>query len=394
MRTTGDLRRIFKASVMNPVASDRVDRYDPGYLVVSGERIESLTKDDPRGTLPSAQYVDLGMSVIMPGFVDTHVHLPQFAIMGLGSGELLTWLNTYTYPEEARFADPEYAAKIAGQFFDALIANGTTTAVIYSSVHEEATDLAFAAARSKGIRAFIGKVMMDRNSPEALLEKTEESIDQSVRLFEKWDGAENGRLRYIFTPRYAAACSMQLMNRVGEFARKRRAFIQSHLSENREEVAWIHQLFPAYGSYAGVYEAAGLLNERAIMAHCIHLSSGETSLLARTRTNVAFCPYSNRTLRSGTMPYRVLRDAGLNISLGTDVAAGPSLSMLEQMQQAMSAANIPESEALYLATLGGAKALGLQARIGSFEPGKDADFVVVDDGRIREVYLRGKLVYG
>src|SRR5262249_51904658 len=152
---------------------------------VAGERIESLTKNDPRPSLPGAEFIDLGSKVVLPGFVDTHVHLPQFGTLGTGSGELLTWLNTYIYPEEARFADPDYAAKIAQQFFDALVANGTTTAVIYSSVHEEATDLAFSAARTRGIRAFIGKVMMDRNSPEALLEDTQSSIEQSVRLFEK-----------------------------------------------------------------------------------------------------------------------------------------------------------------------------------------------------------------
>ena len=328
----------------------------------------------------------------MPGFVDTHVHLPQFAIMGIGSGELLSWLNTYTYPEEARFADPEYAAKISQQFFDALVANGTTTAVVYSSVHEEATDIAFCAAQASGIRVFIGKVMMDRNSPEALLEETEQSISRSVRLFNKWDGAEEGRLRYIFTPRFAAACSMQLMKRIGAIALERGAFVQSHLSENRHEVEWVRRLFPSSPSYAAVYDSAGLLTERSIMAHCIHLAPDEIALLSRARTKVAFCPYSNRTLRSGTMPYQTLRDAGLNISLGTDVAGGPSLSMLEQMREAMTAAQIPWSEALYLATLAGAKALGLAGSIGNFEPGKDADFVVVANDVVEEVYVRGRRV--
>ncbi len=391
--TTRDLRRIFKGLVMNPVAVDRVEVHDPGYLVVAGEKIEQLGSDDPRPKFPSAEYVDLGSKTILPGFVDTHVHLSQFAIMGIGAGELLTWLNTYTYPEEARFADPEYAAKISQEFFDALVANGTTTAAIYSSVHERATDIAFTAARAKGVRAFSGKVMMDRNSPEALQERTEDSVAASVRLFEKWEGADNGRLRYIFTPRFAAACSMELMKRVGEIARAASVFVQSHLSENKDEVEWVRKLFPDYPSYTAVYDSAGMLSERSIMAHCIHLSSEEIALLARRRANVAFCPYSNRTLRSGTMPYRTLRDAGLNIALGTDVAGGPSLSMLEQMQQAMTAANITQAEALYLATLGGAKALGLADRIGNFESGKDADFVITDMSSISSVYVRGNLVY-
>jgi guanine deaminase len=390
MNTTGVLRRVFKALVMNPLGPDLVESSDPGYLVIAGEKIERLTKDDPRPALPSSEFIDLGGKRILPGFVDTHVHLPQFAIMGVGAGELLTWLNTYTYPEEARFADPEYAAKISEQFFDALVANGTTTAAIYASVHERATDIAFSTARRKGIRAFIGKVMMDRNTPEPLLEKTEDSIAASLRLFEKWDGAESGRLRYVFTPRYAAGCSMELMQRVGDVARERGAYLQSHLSENKDEVEWVRRLFPSCGSYAAIYDSAGLLTDRSIMAHCIHLSSDEITLLSRRRTAVAFCPYSNRSLRSGTMPYRTLRDAGLNISLATDVAGGPSLSMLEQMREAMAAAQIPWEEALYLATLGGAKALGLAGEIGNFEAGKDADFVVVDNETVEQVYVRGQ----
>jgi guanine deaminase len=393
MNTLRDIRRIFKGSVSNPVAPDRVESYAPGYLVIAGEKIEQLRRDDPRKEFPDADFVDAGNQSIVPGFVDTHVHLPQFRIMGIGAGELLTWLNTITYPEETRFADPEYAAGVAREFFDALVASGTTTAMIYSSVHEEATDIAFAAARTRGIRAFIGKVMMDRNSPEALQEETEDSISASMRLFDKWDGADGGRLRYVFTPRFAASCSTELMTRVGRIARERMAFVQSHLSENKDEVDWVGKLFPAAPSYTGVYDSAGLLNERSIMAHCIHLSSAEVALLAQRRTKVAFCPYSNRTLRSGTMPYRTLRDAGLNISLGTDVAGGPSLSMLEQMREAMTAAGIAQPEALYLATLGGAKALGLDDRIGNFEAGKDADFVIADRQTIREVYVRGKLVY-
>jgi len=389
MSTSDDLRRIFKACVANPIAIDRVDAYDPGYLVVKGDKIEQLSRGDPRPAMPSAEFIDFGKKTLVPGFVDTHVHLPQFGIMGVGSGELLTWLNTYTYPEETRFADPEYAVTIARKFFDALVVNGTTTAAIYSSVHEKATDIAFSIARTKGIRAFIGKVMMDRNSPPALLEETDESIAASLRLFERWDGADNGRLRYVFTPRFAGSCSMELMMRVGKITRDRNAFIQSHLSENPGEVAWIRQLFPTFPSYTAVYDSAGMLTEQSIMAHCIHVTADEIAVLCRQGVNVAFCPYSNRTLHSGIMPYRRLRNAGLSISLGSDVAGSPSLAMLDQMREAMAAADITWSEALYLATLGGAKALGLSDRIGSFGAGKDADFVVVDRDAVQEVYIRG-----
>jgi guanine deaminase len=412
MTTTPGFRRVFKALVMNPLAPDRVEVYDPGYLVVADEKVERLSPEDPREEFPAAGFIDLGRQVILPGLVDTHVHLPQFAIMGIGAGELLSWLNTYTYPEEARFADPEYAAKISETFFDEMLANGTTAAVVYSSVHEQAAGIAFSAARARGLRAFIGKVMMDQNSPATLQETAADSIAASVRLFDEWDGADGGRLRYIFTPRYAASCSMDLMKSVGRIAAERGAFVQSHLSENKDEVEWVRNLFPGRASYTSIYESAGLLGERSLMAHCIHLSPEEIALLAGTKTKVAFCPYSNRTLRSGTMPYLKLRDAGLDIALGTDVAGGPSLSMLQQMGEAVTAAAITPTEALYLATLGGAGVLGLSDRIGNLDPGKDADFIVVQPNsgektdqilsglcfhagkeNVAEVYLRGRRVY-
>ena len=183
------------------------------------------------------------------------------------------------------------------------------------------------------------------------------------------------------------------MKRVGKEARDRGAFIQSHLSENKAEVEWVRSLFPNSPSYAAVYDEAGLLTERTIMGHCIHLAADEIALLRRTRTHVAFCPYSNLNLRSGTMPYARLRDAGLGIALGSDIAGGPSLSMLDQMRLAISAAAISWDEALYLATLAGAKALGLDDRIGSLETGKDADFVVISEETVDAVYVRGTRVF-
>jgi guanine deaminase len=374
---------IFKSLVMNPASVSRVDFHNLGYLVVRDGRIEELTEDDPRPRYTSAEFHDLTGFAILPGFVDTHVHLPQFPIIGIGADSLLEWLNNCAYPEEMRFSDPEYALHISELFFEALLANGTTCACIYGSVHEAATDIAFQVAARKGIRAFIGKTMMDRNVPVALLESKTASVQASVNLCSKWDGAESGRLRYVFTPRFAGSCSMELMREVGRVARERDAFVQSHLSENQAELRWIESLFPARSSYTDIYGFAGLLGERTIMAHCIHLSDAEVSLLASTRTNVSFCPYSNRTLRSGTMRYPDLKRAGLRIGLGSDVAGGPSLSMFRQMGEALNSANVNTASlspagALYLATLGGAEALGLADRIGNLAPAKDADFIVVD----------------
>ena len=368
---------------MNPVSIDRVDFFHPGYLMTYQGRIDRLTVHDPSPDFPDAEFIDFGNAAILPGFVDTHVHLPQFAIMGIGAGSLLDWLNGYALPEESRFSDPEYARRISTLFFDHLISNGTTCASIYCSVHEAATDIAFDIAARKGIRAFIGKSMMDQNTPPGMLETSDKSMNASTRLFEKWDGANDGRLRYVFTPRFAGSCSMDLMRRVGRIAHERTAFIQSHLSENLSEVEWIRSVFPDQASYTDVYATAGLLGRQTIMAHCIHVSDSEVALLANSDTAVAFCPYSNRVLRSGVMPYERLREAGLRIGLGSDVGAGPTLSMFRQMGEALSSANIgaprltPQG-ALYLATLGGAKVLGLEDRIGSFTPGKDADFIVVD----------------
>jgi guanine deaminase len=378
--TTHAIRRleVFKGLIMNPVSLDRVDFYAPGYLVVRDGRIERLTDRDPRSEFPSAPFHDFGPCAILPGFIDTHVHLPQLAIMGIDGGTLLEWLKLYTFPEEERFSNPEYAQVISRLFFAQLIANGTTCAAVYCSVHAEATDIAFQSAAESGIRAFMGKSMMDRNAPDILLESREQSLSDSISLLEKWDGFDHGRLRYAFAPRFAGSCSMELMRGISEVAAERQAFIQSHLSENVDEVKWVRSLFPERSSYTDVYVSAGMLGSRTILGHCIHLSDPEISELARSRTNVAFCPYSNRTLRSGVMPFARLRDAGLQIGLGTDIAGGPSLSMFRQMGEAVNSASVSTRGAFYLATLGGAKVLQLDNHIGSMDPGKDADFTVID----------------
>jgi guanine deaminase len=377
------IRRVFKALVINPISTDRAQIYNPGYLVIRNGCIEQLSGNDPSSEWSSREFHDYSGLAILPGFVDTHVHLPQFPIMGIADGQLLEWLNQYTYPEETRFSNSEYASVVSELFFDALLANGTTCACIYASIHEQATNIAFEVAKRKGLRAFIGKTMMDRESPVNLMESTEDSIHASLRLFEKWDGAEGGRLRYVFTPRFAKSCSFQLMSRVGELARERQAFIQTHLSENREEVGQVRSLFPDCKSYTDVYAEAGLLSDRTVMAHCIHVDDNEIALLVQSATRVAFCPYSNRVLQSGVMPFSRLTQAGLTVGLGTDVAGGPSLSMFRQMGEALNSANVEgpvlnPAGALYLATMGGAHALGLPDRIGNFAPGKDADFLVVD----------------
>jgi guanine deaminase len=382
---------IYKSHILNPISENIVEIFNPGYLVIKDGKIIELSSDDVSRDHPNAQFIDLKNRLIIPGLVDTHLHLPQFSLLGTGSGELLKWLKTYVFPEEEKFANPKYAERISKLFFNELTANGTTTASIYATIHEKATDLAFSTAAKTGIRALMGKVMMDQNCPSKLQEDISSSIESSERLIEKWNDYDKGRLKYVLTPRFAPTCSRELMKEIGKLANKKNIRIQSHLSENKNEISRVKELFPESESYTGLYDSFDLLGERTIMAHCIYLSSDELDKLQKTNTKVAHCPYSNRFLESGVMPYYPLKDAGLKISLGSDIAGGPSISMFRQMGEAIMASKdalriyektkyrvMSSIEAFYLATLGGAKVLGLDKEIGNLEPGKEADFLILE----------------
>ncbi len=362
----------YKASVLNPVAPGRAEF--KSYLVVEDGKVVEATDNKP-----DCDVMGLEGKAIIPGMVDVHTHLCQFKVMGAGEGELLPWLKSHVFPEEAKFSDRRYAASVAREFFREMVVNGTTSASVYSSVHKEACDEAFNAAKEVGVRAFIGKVMMDRNVPDAIIEDASESVEASIRLCERWDN--KGRLRYVFTPRFAVSCSEKLLSDVGEAASEMKAYVQTHLSENKAEIEAVRNTFGK--GYVNVYKDAGILGKRSIMAHCIHLSEGEAKHLASTGTRVAHCPYSNTFLHSGAMPYLKWKSLGLTVGLGTDVAASPSLSMFEQMREAIKVSSslgktIGVEEAFYLATKGGADVLGLDA--GCFAAGKEADFVVLDAG--------------
>jgi len=384
--------RIYKGLIFNPVSGTRLEIFDPGYLVVSAQGlIEGCFAHNPLKRFPGAKTVDLGQKVIIPGLVDTHVHLPQYAFAGIGNLELLPWLEKYTFPRESKFRERKLAAEAAEIFFDDLALNGTTTALVYGTIHHEATDLAFRAAEKKGLRVIMGKVMMDRQSPKSLLEKTQDSLLESEKLIRKWHGKDNGRLQYALTPRFAITCSTDLMRGAAALAKKYGAYIQTHLSENKNEIAFVKKLFPKAKNYTDVYDSCGLLGSKTIMAHCIHLGPGERKTLNKSGTKIAHCPTSNRFLQSGVMPYRKWLREGLCVGLGTDVAGGYSLSMLNEMKEAIETSKtynilnpkspekiITPAEALYLATLGGAKVLSLDKEIGNFTPGKEADFIVLD----------------
>ncbi len=357
---------------------------------------------------------DLRPWCLLPGLVDLHTHLPQHEAVAMDGLELLPWLETFIFPAEARFAEVEVARAAAARFFQALLRSGTTLAVVYSTVHEAATEAAFQEAQRCGIRLVMGKVMMDQHAPEALRETPALSLDASARLCEAWHGCDGGRLAYAFTPRFAPSCSRELMRGAADRAERYGAYLQTHLSENLQELDWVRELFPEAESYTDVYRRMGLLGPRTLLAHGIHLGRQERDLLRETGAHLAHCPRSNAFLASGIMPLRRWMEEGLSVGLGTDVGAGPSLSMWAEAAFACMASKLrwaerrnlaahlrkrseapgcgdvvalidPEAEApltpaeaFRLATLGGAKALGLEDRIGSLEVGKEADLVGVD----------------
>ncbi|ASJ07758.1 hypothetical protein A3L11_00340 [Thermococcus siculi] len=345
------------------------------YMSVNDEgHIVALSREKPAIT---GELVDYSEYLILPGFIDTHIHLPQLHERARISGSLLEWLERYIFPAEGRVADPNFAREVNEEFFSLLLRNGTTTAVVFSSSHREATEIAFEEAMKSGIRAVIGQVLMDMNGPGELLTTPERAVEDIKAVASRWHGFD-GRLFYAVTPRFAVSCTMELMRASAEVAREMNLYVQTHLSEQVGEIEEVLRLFPDAESYTDVYLRAGLLGERTIVAHAIHLSDRERKMLADTGTKVAHCPSSNFFLHSGVMDLKAQEKAGLTVSLGSDVGAGPFLSMLEVMRDAYYANPMGPFKAFHLLTMGGARALGMEDRIGSLEAGKEADFVVID----------------
>jgi guanine deaminase len=379
--------KLFRARVYTPVADPfaiapeaSFVTHEDGYVAVDGDRIAGVGAWSDR---PECEDVDdLGHDhLITPGFVDTHLHAPQLEMIGSYGGHLLEWLNRYTFPTEAKFADPVYAAKVAQSFFDELLRNGTLCALIFSTIHYEATDIFFAEAERRGFRGIIGKTMMDRNAPEALLEDARTSYEQSRELLVKWHN--RGMLRYAITPRFAPTSTPQLLEYAGDLKREfPDAYVHTHISENRAEVAWVQQLF-AFPEYADVYDHFGLLGDRSVLAHGVWLTEEELDLIGRRGSRIAHCPNSNLFLGSGLFKLHHVLDAGVIVGLGSDIGAGTTPSMFNAMADAYKVQQVQHVSLSpfhlwYLATLGGAKALSLDAEIGSLEAGKSADFLVLD----------------
>ncbi|MEO5885878.1 MAG: guanine deaminase [Candidatus Limnocylindrales bacterium] len=352
----------------------------------------------PPGVLADAR--DLRPWVVLPGMVDLHAHLPQLPNAGLGAGlDLLTWLDRYIFPLERAF-DASTAERVAPAAWRAFAAAGTTTAVVYGAVYEASLDATFRAAEAHGIRAVVGKVMMDRITYDPTIDPVvilDQSLAETARLIERWHGVDDGRLRYAVTPRFAVSCSAEMLRESASLAAATGAYWQTHVSEDRGEIAEVARLFPEAIDYVDVYDRAGGLGERTVLAHAVHLSDRELARLVKTGTRVAHCPTSNLFLASGMMPLGRYLEAGLSLGLGSDVAGGPDLSIFTVMrvgfyvQNARRVAGVETDRVLApldwlrLGSLGGAQTLGLGDRIGSLEVGKEADLIAVDPSFIAPV---------
>jgi guanine deaminase len=391
MNAAAHSRSAHRAAILHfrgdPGAHDQTGAYEywpDGLLLIANGRIEAVGHASSLlGSLPADTPLhEHGDALIVPGFIDTHIHYPQIDVIAAAGRDLLDWLEHYTFPAERRFEDAEHARTAAEFFFDELARNGTTTAQVLGTVHKVATDVFFATAARRNLRMIAGKLLMDRNCPEYLRDTPTDGERDTRELIEKWHGHE--RLHYAITPRFAPTSSNEQLAVAGRLARDYPdTFIHTHLAENTDEVSWVRQLFPDARSYLDVYDRAGLLRDRATYAHCIYLDTSDRERMAKTGASAAFCPTSNLYLGSGLFDIAAADAAGLNFSLATDVGGGTSFSMLRTMGEAYKVAQLlgqrlSPLRMFYLATLGGARALGLSDRIGQFSPGSEADFIVLD----------------
>ncbi len=320
--------------------------------------------------------------LLIPGFIDTHVHYPQLEMIGAYGTQLLDWLNRYTFPVELKYRDYEYASDQAGRFIDQLLANGTTTALVFATSSANSVDAFFAESLRRNLRMVSGKVLMDRHAPAELCDTAQSAYDDSTALIDKWRG--QGRLGYAVTPRFAPTSTETQLEVAGALIKENSdVYLHTHLSENVDEIAWVGELFPDQQGYLDTYDHFGLVTDRSVFAHGIHLDDAELQRLHECGSAVCHCPSSNLFLGSGLFPLKRLQQVGVNVTLGTDVGGGTSLSMLSTQGDAykiqqMAGNLLKPIEAFYMATLAGAKALGLDDRIGALKEGYEADLVLLD----------------
>jgi guanine deaminase len=359
--------------------ADGVVSIEAGSIMAVGAAAE-LLPTLPVGT-PVDHYPD---QLILPGLIDTHIHYPQTQVIASYGAQLLEWLQKYTFVEEQRFADPAHADRVARFFLDELFRNGTTTAVVYCTVRPESAEAFFAESHRRNARMIAGKVMMDRGATEGLLDTARRGYDETKVLAARWHG--RGRQLYAITPRFALTSTEAQLDAAGALLREHPdCYLQTHLAENHDEIATARRLYPQASSYTDIYDRHGLLGPRSLFGHCIHLDEAELERLSATRSVAAFCPTSNLFIGSGLFDLAMLRDPRrpVRTSLATDVGGGTSYSMLRTAAEAykvlqLRRQNLPALDAFYLMTLGNARALSLEQRIGGLEPGREADMVVLD----------------
>ena len=362
--------------------------YKDSYVISENQKSVGVYKELPE-QYKNIKIYDYTGHLIIPGLVDLHLHAPQYQFIGINMDlELLDWLNTYTFPEEGKYVDIEYAKKAYDIFVNKLKYSATTRAVIFATIHKDATKYLFDKMEESGVVSYIGKVNQDRNSSDGLLETTENSIKDSLDVIEY--SHKLVRTKYIVTPRFVPTCSDELLSELGKIAKNNNLKIQSHLSENLSEISWVKELVPNSKTYGDAYDMFGLLgdNNQSIMAHCVHLDNYDVDLLKQHGTFVAHCPSSNRNLSSGIAPIRKYIDDELNIGLATDVSGGSYISMFRAIEDCITASKMRSvlvdknnkfvsfTESFYLATIGGGRFFG---KVGSFDKGYDFDALVLDE---------------
>ncbi|MDP3815540.1 guanine deaminase [Pseudomonas sp.] len=382
--------KAYRAAILHSIADPAVvgveksyEYFEDGVLVIENGQVAQVGHAaDLLPTLKSVEIKHYANALITPGFIDTHIHYPQTGMIASYGEQLLDWLNTYTFPTEQQFADKAHAADVAGIFLKELLRNGTTTALVFGTVHKQSVDAFFEAAEALNLRMIAGKVLMDRNAPDYLTDTPESGYADSKELIERWHG--KGRLHYAVTPRFAPTSTPEQLTLAGKLLGEYPdLYMHTHLSENLKEIEWVKALFPERKGYLDVYDHYQLIGARSVFAHGVHLCDDECKRLAETGSAVAFCPTSNLFLGSGLFDLNKLEQHGVRVGLGTDVGAGTSFSQLQSLNEAykvmqLQGKKLDPFKSLYLATLGSAHALYLDDKIGNFESGKDADFVVLD----------------
>lgn len=354
-----------------------------GAILIQGGLITNVGEADTlRAQHPEARVIDMGDALLSPGFVDTHVHYPQTAIIASWGKRLIDWLNSYTFPEESRFGDAGHAAQIAETYFDLVTAAGTTTTVSYCTIHPESVDAYFTAAQSRGLRVLGGKTCMDRNAPDNLRDTAQSAYDDSKALLERWH--DQDRLSYVITPRFAPTSTPQQLEALGAlWAEHPELLMQTHISEQHEEIAWVADLFPDARDYLDVYEKFGLVGKGALLGHAIHLTERERDRIQELEASLIHCPTSNMFIGSGLFDMQGLMAQGHRIGLASDTGGGSSFSMLRTMAAAyevgqLSGTALHPAQLWWLATAGSAASIHLDDKIGRLAPGYEADIIAVD----------------